>query len=165
MISKRQYFEYTCYICLILKSHYSLAHLIVLSPVSLWVPGTVLSWGFPGGASGEEPACQCRSCQRRGFDPWVGKIPWRRKWQSTPVFLPGKSHRQEEPGRPQRWGHKESDTTEWLTLYLLVWVCRGGAEEELARGKEVVISQLLGTQKPSQRSSHPVGQVVQGARQ
>ena len=34
----------------------------------------------------------CLQCGRPGFDPWVGKIPWRRKWQSTPVFLPGKSH-------------------------------------------------------------------------
>ena len=41
--------------------------------------------------SGKESACQCR---RHKFDPWVRKIPWRRKWQPTPVFLPGKSHRQ-----------------------------------------------------------------------
>ena len=44
---------------------------------------------FPGGASGKEPACQCR---RRGFVPWVGKISWRRKQQPTLVFLPGESH-------------------------------------------------------------------------
>ena len=42
--------------------------------------------GFPGGASGKEPPCQCRRCR---FDPWVGQIPWRRKWQPNPVFLPG----------------------------------------------------------------------------
>ena len=41
--------------------------------------------------SSKEPAHQCR---RRVFDPWVRKIPWRGKWQSTPVFLPGKSHGQ-----------------------------------------------------------------------
>ena len=39
----------------------------------------------------KEPACQCRRC---GFDPWVGKIPWRRKWQHTQVLLPVKSHGQ-----------------------------------------------------------------------
>ena len=50
--------------------------------------------GFPGGASGEEPACQCRRHKRLGFYPWIGKIPWRRKWQPTPVFLPGKFHGQ-----------------------------------------------------------------------
>ena len=36
--------------------------------------------GFPGGASGEEPACQCRRCRRHGLYPWVRKIPWRRRW-------------------------------------------------------------------------------------
>jgi len=45
--------------------------------------------GFPGGASGKEPTCQCGRHKRLRFDPWVGKIPWRRKWQPTPVFLPG----------------------------------------------------------------------------
>ena len=49
--------------------------------------------GFPGGASGKEPACQRRRHRRRRFDPWVGQIPWRRAWQPTPVFLPGDSHR------------------------------------------------------------------------
>ena len=46
-----------------------------------------------GHTSGKEPAYrQCRRLKRRGFDPWVGKIPLRRKWQPTPVFLPGESH-------------------------------------------------------------------------
>ena len=44
-------------------------------------------------------------------DPWVGKIPWRRKWQPTPVFFPGESHRQRSPVSCSPWGHKESDTT------------------------------------------------------
>ena len=47
------------------------------------------TYGFPGGASGKEPTCQCRGHKRPGFDPWVGKIPWKRAWQPTPVFLPG----------------------------------------------------------------------------
>ena len=38
------------------------------------------SRSFPGGASGEEPSCQCRRCGRHWLDPWVGKILWRRKW-------------------------------------------------------------------------------------
>ena len=50
--------------------------------------------GFPGGASGKEFTCQGRRHKRHGFDPWVGKIPWRRKWQPDPVFLPGKFHGQ-----------------------------------------------------------------------
>ena len=54
----------------------------------------IICRGFPDGASGKEPTCQCRRLKRFEFDPWVGKIPWRRKWQPTPVFLPGKSHGQ-----------------------------------------------------------------------
>ena len=49
-----------------------------------------------------------------GFDPWVGKIPWRRKWQPTPVLLPGESHGGRSMVGYSPWGHKESDTTEWL---------------------------------------------------
>ena len=64
-----------------------------------------------GGASGKESACQCRRRRRCGFDPWVGKIPWRRKWQSTPVFLPGKAHGQRSLMGYSPWGHKETDTT------------------------------------------------------
>ena len=54
--------------------------------------------------------------QRPGFDPWVGKIPWRKEWQPTPVFLPGESHGQRNLASYSPWGHKESDMTEWLTL-------------------------------------------------
>jgi len=54
--------------------------------------GIVAKCGFPGGASGKESACQCRRCKTRRLDPWVGKIPWRRKQQPTPGFLPGKFH-------------------------------------------------------------------------
>ena len=67
--------------------------------------------GFPGG-SVEESTCQCK---RYRFDPWVGKIPWRRKWQPTPVFLTGKSHGQRRlAGYYCSCGRKESDTTEQL---------------------------------------------------
>ena len=50
--------------------------------------------GFPGGTSGKQPICQCRRLKRAGFDPLVGKTPWSRKWQPTPVFLSGESHGQ-----------------------------------------------------------------------
>ena len=46
-----------------------------------------ISRGFLVGTSGKEPACQCRRQKRSGFDPWIWKIPWRRAWQPTPVFL------------------------------------------------------------------------------
>ena len=50
--------------------------------------------GLPRCTSGEEPACQCRRRERCRFIPWVGKLPWRRAWQPTPVFLPAESHGQ-----------------------------------------------------------------------
>ena len=55
-----------------------------------------ISWyeGFQGGASGRESTYQYRGCKRWRFNPWVGKIPRRRKWQPAPVFLPGKFHRE-----------------------------------------------------------------------
>ena len=53
----------------------------------------------------------CLQCRRPEFDPWMGKIPWSRKWQPTPVFLPGESHGPEEPGRLQSMGLQESDMT------------------------------------------------------
>ena len=57
-------------------------HPVILGPVDF-------SRGFPGGSDGKEVTCQCR---KNRFDPWVRKSPWRRKWQPTPVFLPGESH-------------------------------------------------------------------------
>ena len=62
--------------------------------------------------SGKEPACQCRRRKRCEFDPWVGKIPWRRKWQPIPVFLPGKSHAQWHLAGYSPYVCKESDTTD-----------------------------------------------------
>ena len=64
------------------------------------MPSTLLAFcveylgGFPRWLSGKESACQCSIRKRCRFDTWVGKIPWRRKWCPTPVFLPGKSHGQ-----------------------------------------------------------------------
>ena len=66
---------------------------------------------FSGGASGTQPARQCRKHKRQVFDPWVGKIPWRRAWQFTPVVLPGESHGQRSLAGYSSWGCKESDTT------------------------------------------------------
>ena len=55
--------------------------------------------------------------QETGFDPWVGKIPWGRKWQPTPVFLPGESQGQRSLADYSPWGHKESETTEQLSMH------------------------------------------------
>ena len=65
--------------------------------------------------------------RRRRLDPWVRKIPWRRKWQPTPVILPGKPQRQRLLGGYGPWGRKESDTTERLSHhYHLQWVACPG---------------------------------------
>ena len=56
-------------------------------------------------------SCQCRRLKRHRFDPWVGKILWRRKWQPIPVFLSEKSHKQRSLKGYSLWGDKESDTT------------------------------------------------------
>ena len=68
---------------------------------ALWwsLVASLLSW-----LSGKESACQCR---RHGFNPWIRKIPWKRKWQLTPVFLPGKSHGQRSLAGPSPSGHEE----------------------------------------------------------
>ena len=58
----------------------------------------------------------CLQCRRPGFDPWVGKIPWRRTWQPTPVFVYRKSRGQCSLVGYHPWGRKESDTTEQLHL-------------------------------------------------
>ena len=64
-----------------------------------------LPWWFRGQSV-------CPQCGGPGFDPWVRKIPWRRKWQPTPVFLPGESHGWRSLLGYSPRGHKESDTTE-----------------------------------------------------
>ena len=56
----------------------------------------------------KEPACQCRTHKRRRFDPWVGKIPWMRAWQPTPVFLPGEPQGQRSPVGDSPWDPKDS---------------------------------------------------------
>ena len=60
----------------------------------------------------KESACRCK---RRGFNPWVRKIPWNKKWQPTPVFLPGKLYGQRSLVDYSPWGLKESEMTERLS--------------------------------------------------
>ena len=65
--------------------------------------------GFPGGSDGKESACNVGFV---GLIPGSGKIPWRREWLPTPVFLPGEFHGQRSLGAYGPQGRKESDTTE-----------------------------------------------------
>ena len=74
--------------------------------------------GQQDGASGKEPPGQGRRHKRHGIHPWVGKIPWRRAWQPTPVFLPGESHVQRSLAGYGPWGGTESDMTERLSTHV-----------------------------------------------
>ena len=68
-----------------------------------------ITLAFPGGSGSKSI---CLQCGRPRFNPWVGKIPWRRKWQPTPVLLPGESHGWKSLVGYNPWGRKESDMTE-----------------------------------------------------
>ena len=73
--------------------------------------------GLPCDSVGKESACNardCLQCRRPRFDPWIRKIPWRRKWQASPGSLPRKSHGQRSLVGYSSWDCKESDTTEQL---------------------------------------------------
>ena len=105
------------------------------------IPLSLSIWrsrGLPGDASGKKPACQCRRCKRCGLDPWVGKIPWRRAWQPTPVFLPRESRGPEEPGRPMVHRAAKSRTwLEWHSTHACMWSSKWiGAHQRLG-GKSV----------------------------
>ena len=80
---------------------------------------------LPRCASGSEPACQCRRHRSHGFNPWVGKIPWRRAWQPTPVFLPGESQ-----DRGAWWAlvHRIAKSwtgLKWLSVHILQYKIKG----------------------------------------
>ena len=67
----------------------------------------VSSWGFSSGSAVKNPSAM-QETQICGFDPWVRKIPWRKKWQPFPVFLPEETHGQRSLVGYSLWGHKES---------------------------------------------------------
>ena len=76
---------------------------------------------FPGGPVVKNPPSNPED-KRRGFDPRVGNIPWSRRWQPTPVYLPGKFHGQRSLAGYRPWGRKESDRTELLiTAQYSIW--------------------------------------------
>ena len=75
------------------------------------------TWSFPGGTSGKEPTCQCGRHKRHRFDPWVRKIPWRRAWQPTPMFLPGESHGQRSLVATVHGVTKSQTWLKWLSMH------------------------------------------------
>ena len=72
---------------------------------------TYIHTGIPKWLSSKESACQFRRHRRREFDPWVGKIAWRKGWQPTPIFLPGKFH-----GQRTWWATVHEVTKSWTRL-------------------------------------------------
>ena len=106
--------------------------------------------GFPGNATGKKLACQCRRHKRQGFNPWVGKIPWRRGWQPTPVFLPEKSYGQRSLAGYSPWGSQSLTQLKWLSTQKVViqgvqlralWWPRGVGSEgwEAQQGGDICI--------------------------
>ena len=103
---------------------------------------------FPCGSDGKSI---CLQCGRPRFESCIRKIPWRRKWQLTPVLLPGKSRGQRSLVGYSPWGHKELDMTAWLHFHFMFLIgshsCRTlssvGSKSYLIRGgmrREVVHS-------------------------
>ena len=88
--------------------------------------------GIPRWLSGKESACLARRCKRLGIDPWVRKIPWRRKWQPPPLFLHGKFHGQRNLAGYSPYGCKESDTTELTSVISLFGFPSGSDGKESA---------------------------------
>ena len=101
---------------------------------------------FPGGSDSKSV---CLQCGRPRFDLWVRKIPWRRKWQPTPVLLPGKSHARRSLVGCSPWGRKESDTTERLHFhFLLIYM-----EKEMAIHSSTVAWKVPWTEEPGRLQS------------
>ena len=94
------------------------------------------AWWFPGGSEGSV----CLQCGTPELAPWVKKVPWRSKYQLTPVFLPGESDGQRSPIGYSSQGHKESDTTE--CLYFLSFYCVG-LREVRQGNNEAVLPELI----------------------
>ena len=101
-------------------------------------------------------------CRRPGFDPWVGKIPWRRAWQPTPVFLPGEAHGQRglagySPWVEKRYRYKDicKDIKLWASLVAqiaknlpAVRETQGDLEKEIANYSSILAWRILWTEEP-----------------
>ena len=107
--------------------------------------------GLPCGTSGKEPSCQCWICKRCGFDPWVGKIPWRREWRPLHYFcltIPWteKSGRLQSTGS-RRIRHSWSDLAcrhaQCHLIHLFLWLCSSGFTQwEGGRSGELSLGNL-----------------------
>ena len=106
--------------------------------------------------NGKEHAYQCRRHKRRVFHSWVGKIPWRRKWQPIPAFLPGDSHGQRSLVGYSPRGRIESDTTERLrTAQHRGSYGAEGDQESLQWGLQMPAGEATGKLFPLPEPQHP----------
>ena len=78
----------------------------ILSILSPKLDSTKIAQGFPSDSVVKNLPASCRRCKGCGVNPWVGKIPWRREWQPTPIFLPGESHGQRNLAGYSPWGRR-----------------------------------------------------------
>ena len=81
---------------------------------------------FPGGSDGKESVCKAGD---PWFDPWFRKIPWRKEWRPTPVFLPGELHGQRSLKGYSPRGRKELDTAEATDAHTRTWTSGRGYDE------------------------------------
>ena len=112
------------------------------SPTSksvLIICGSQCKQVFPGGSVSKKKKI-CLQCRRPGFDPWVGKLPWRRKWQPTLVLLPGESRGWRSLVGCSPWGREESDTTFTFHFHAL--------EKEIATHSSTLAWRIPGTGEP-----------------
>ena len=140
-----RYCLFIYFISRIIAIMFGISFLIIFSVCYYWLlylTLTIISTGFPGGTGGKEPTCQCRRRKRCRFDPWVGKIPWRRDWQPTPVFLPG-----EYNGRGAWWATvhrvtKSRTQLKWLST-LTSGTCIIGFYGALPLFKIIVVKSMV----------------------
>ena len=108
--------------------------------------GNIYCYWYSRWLSGKKSAYQCRRHRRHRFNPWVGKIPWSRKCQPAPVFLPEKFQGQKSLAGYHPWGRDESDTTECLSTHTL-------CSRRSARSQDAVTRKEV---KPTEKMDWPV---------
>ena len=119
------------FVCLFFSCSYNhLTHYVFRCGLSRWF-------------SGKESTCKCKRHERFRFDPWIRKIPWRRKWQPPPIFLPRKFHGQRSLGGHSPWGHKGLDPTEHTRYIRVSWLLSLGCP--LLAGNSLVLFSTLST--------------------
>ena len=103
------------------STHYHFIFLLKLVIPFSYKCNLIDAMGLPRWLSGKKSTCQCRRHKICGFNPWASKIPWRRVWQPTPVFLSGEFHGQRSLAGYSPWGCKERNTTEQVRSN---WNCK-----------------------------------------